>query len=428
MTDDLSALAWVLEELRKTLEAAHKALRRYLREVGAVAGSDLDDVEPTILRSARQHLHQGVGALELVNLPEGALLLRASEQLVQRFVAKPQRLDAAGVEAVEKASLALLDYLGRKLAGKPVQAVGLFAQWRVLLELNGAERIHPADLWAHDWRLREVPDVAGSVAHRADAAMLASVERALLGLMRQNTPAASAALARDCASLALAADSGEEATLWRLASAFFQAWSLGLLPVDMFVKRTASRVMAQLRSRVRGEPGFSERLAQDLLFYCARAWPRPGQSAPMLAAVHTAYHLPAHTPLDYNEVCYGRSDPAQLLQTRKRVKAAKDAWSLVSSPEAFRDPHRSVPLLDVFTLVGESISRIYEDGGRLARALVTAATLVVRANRPPGAELGMEVATSLLYLEAALDEAEVDRSGQADHAVRLAERIERVTA
>jgi chemosensory pili system protein ChpA (sensor histidine kinase/response regulator) len=428
VTNDLSALAWVLDELRKTLEAAHKALHRYLREVGAVAGSDLDDVEPAILRSARQHLHQGVGALELVNLPEGALLLRASEQLVQRFVAKPQRLDTAGVEAIEKGSLALLDYLGRKLAGKPVQAVGLFAQWRVLLELNGAERIHPADLWAHDWRLREVPDVAGSVAHRADAAMLASVERALLGLMRQNTPAASAALARDCASLALAAHSAEEATLWRLASAFFQAWSLGLLPVDMFVKRTASRVMAQLRSRVKGETGFSERLAQDLLFYCARAWPRPGQSAPMLAAVHTAYHLPAHTPLDYNDACYGRSDPAQLLQTRKRVKSAKDAWSLVSSPEAFRDPHRSVPLLDVFTLVGESISRIYEDGGRLARALVTAATLVVRANRPPGAELGMEVATSLLYLEAALDEAEVDRSGQADHAVRLAERIERVTA
>ncbi|MBP8270627.1 MAG: hybrid sensor histidine kinase/response regulator, partial [Sphaerotilus sp.] len=208
MTDDLSALAWVLEELRKTLEAAQKSLRRYLCEVGIAEGSDLDDVEPAILRTARQQIHQGVGALELVNLPEGALLLRSAEQLVQRFVAKPQRLDAAGVEAVEKASLALLDYLGQKLAGKPVQAVGLFAQWRVLLELNSAERIHPADLWIHDWRLREVPDASGGLPHRADAAMLASVERALLGLMRQNTPAAanrqsvvSSALAVGCGIL-----------------------------------------------------------------------------------------------------------------------------------------------------------------------------------------------------------------------------------
>lgn len=428
VTDDLSALAWVLEELRKTLEAAHKSLRRYLREVGAAAGSDLDDVEPAVLRTARQHIHQGVGALELVNLPEGALLLRSAEQLVQRFVARPQRLDAAGVEAIEKASQALLDYLAQKLAGKPVQAVGLFPQWRVLLELNSAERIHPADLWAHDWRLREVQDTTGSVAHPADAAMLASIERALLGLMRQNTPAAAVALSRDCARLAQAAAGAEEATLWRLASAFFQAWSLGLLPPDMFLKRTASRVMAQLRSRLKGEEGFSERLAQDLLFYCARAWPQPGVQAPMLGAVHAAYDLVPLTPVDYNTPLYGRSDPAQVQQTRKRVKAAKDAWSLVSSPEAFRDPHRGVPLLDVFTLVGESISRLYEDGGQLARALLAAATAVVRANRPPGPELGMEVATSLLYLEAALDEADVDRNGHADHAVRLAERIDRVTA
>ena len=425
---DLSALAWVLEELRKTLEAAQKSLRRYLREVVAVQGSGVDDVEPAILRSARQQIHQAAGALELVNLPEGALMLRSAEQLVQRFVAKPQRLDAAGVEAIEKASLALTDYLGQKLAGKPVQAVGLFAQWRVLLELNGAERIHPADLWTHDWRLHELPDVSGGVGHAADAAMLSSVERALLGLMRQNTPAAAAALARDCASLALAAASGEEATLWRLAAGFFQAWSLGLLAPDMFLKRTASRVMAQLRSRIKGDEGFSERLAQDLLFYCARAWPQPGQQALMLTAVHAVYDLSPQAPIDYNQPFYGLSDPVQVQQTRKRVKAAKEAWSLVSSPEAFRDPQRGVPLLDVFTLVGESISRLYDDGGQLARALVAAATTVVRASRPPGPELGMEVATSLLYLEAALDEADMDRSGHADHAVRLAERIERVTA
>jgi len=151
-SDDLSALAWVHEELRKTLESAHKALRRYLRDSEASRHSDLDDVEPTVLRSARQHLHQGVGALELVNIPEGAALLRAAEACVQRFVARPGRLDPAGVEAVERASFALLDYLARRLAGKPAPAVALFAQLRTLLELNGAERVHPADLWSHDWR------------------------------------------------------------------------------------------------------------------------------------------------------------------------------------------------------------------------------------------------------------------------------------
>ena len=35
--DDLSALAWVHDELRRSLEAAHKALRRYLKEAEAAA-------------------------------------------------------------------------------------------------------------------------------------------------------------------------------------------------------------------------------------------------------------------------------------------------------------------------------------------------------------------------------------------------------
>ena len=33
--DDLSALAWVQDELRRSLEAAHKAMRRYLKEAEA---------------------------------------------------------------------------------------------------------------------------------------------------------------------------------------------------------------------------------------------------------------------------------------------------------------------------------------------------------------------------------------------------------
>ena len=422
VTDDLSALAWVLDELRKTLEAAHKSLRRYLREVVAVEGADLDDVEPAILRNARQAIHQSVGALELVNLPEGAMLMRSAEQLVQRFVAKPQRLDAAGVEAIERVSFALLDYLGQKLAGRPVQPVALFAPWRALLELNGAERIHPADLWPHDWQWHAV--AAPAVAPRApDAALLAGFEKALLALVRQNTPAAAAVLARDCLGLAAAAR-GEEATQWRLAAAFFQAWGLGLLPPDMFLKRTASRVMAQLRGRVKGEEASGERLAQDLLFYCARAWPAPGVQASLLAAVHAAYGLTPQVPVDYNEPLYGRRDPSLVLQARKRVGIAKEVWNGAAAGDAERVAH----LNEAFTLVGDSISRLYEDGGRLARALSAAAAATARAGRLASAELGMEVATSLLYLDAALDDADFDQPEHETHARRLAERIERVAA
>ena len=95
--DDLSALAWVHAELRRSLETAHKALRRYLKESEAAAGSDVADVDPAVLRSARSHLHQGVGALELVGLPAVADVLRAAEAAVQRMMARPAIVDAAAV-------------------------------------------------------------------------------------------------------------------------------------------------------------------------------------------------------------------------------------------------------------------------------------------------------------------------------------------
>ena len=35
-SDDLSALAWVQDELRRSLDAAHKSLRRFLKEAEAM--------------------------------------------------------------------------------------------------------------------------------------------------------------------------------------------------------------------------------------------------------------------------------------------------------------------------------------------------------------------------------------------------------
>lgn len=116
--DDLSALAWVQDELRKSLDAAHKALNRALRIKASAAQSDVDALDPSVLRTARQQIHQGVGALELAGLPAGAALLRASEALVQKFVGRPASLSADAVRDIERALFALLDYMGRRIGGK----------------------------------------------------------------------------------------------------------------------------------------------------------------------------------------------------------------------------------------------------------------------------------------------------------------------
>jgi chemosensory pili system protein ChpA (sensor histidine kinase/response regulator) len=420
-SDDLSALAWVHEELRRSLDAAHKSLRRFVKETDALASSDLDAVDPAVLRHARSQIHQGVGALELVGQPAAALVLRASEALVQRFVAKPHKLSAVVVDDIERASFALLDYLSRLLAGKPVSTLSLFPQYRAVQEAAGADRVHPADLWSVDWQWRDLPDDPSIVALPHDAATQALIEAQLLPLMRATDPAPNAArMSEISAGLGAGATQSHIATLWKLAAAVFEAQAHGLLGFDVFSKRVASRLLAQFRIIARGDGEVSERLAQDLLFFCAQsASPGDGRHAPRLAAVRLAYGLVHHVPTDYALSVLGRFDPAVLAQAKKRVVAAKDAWSGVAGGEM----HRMTGLSEQFALVGESLKRLFPLGDLFAAELQHAVAQTQQSNGPPAAPLAMEVATSLLYVEAALDDVDFDHPEQAQRVQRLADRL-----
>lgn len=420
--DDLSALAWVHEELRRSLDAAHKSLRRYLKESEALGASDVDTVDPAVLRSAKSQIHQGVGALELVGLPAAAMVLHASEAAVQRFIAKPHKLTVQVVEQIEHASFALLDYLSRMLAGKTVSPLSLFPQYRAVQEAAGAERIHPADLWSVDWRWHELPADPGRAAPRAvDEVTHGLIEAQLLGLMRPQLQVQAATnMSELCAGLGASAAQTQVASLWKIAAAVFEAQAHGLLGFDVFSKRLGSRLLSQYRVLERGQTEVSERLAQDLLFFCAQAAsPGDGRKAPRLAAVRQAYGLAAHVPVDYNVSALGRFDPALIAQARKRVSAAKETWSGVAGGEL----HRLAGLSEQFSLVADSLKKLFPLGETFAAELQMAVAQTQHSGSAPPAPLAMEVATSLLYVEAALEDAEFDAPEQAERVRRLADRL-----
>ena len=444
---DLSALAWVHDELRRSLEGAHKALKRALRDAVAAAGSDLDAVEPALLRGARMQLHQSVGALELIGQPGAATVLRASEALVQRFVARPEQLTPQHLASIERASFALLDFLGQQLAGKAVSALALFPQYRALQEAVGAARIHPADLWAFEWQWRALPTDATVAPCQADARSRAALESLLLDLLRKAEPIAAAArMSELCAGLGAGAQDVAVATLWKLASAVFEAQAGGWLGFDVYSKRVASRLLAQLRSLERGEVDVPALLARDLLFFCAQsAAPDAGLDgfdgrdridapalvrapgkllshaslAPRLAAVHAAYALGGQLACDYANSRLGHHDPAVVAQARKRVAAAKDAWSGAAAAEL----HRLAGLGELFALVGESLKKLFPLGEEFAAELQQAALQTQHSEAAPTPVLAMEVATSLLYVEAVLEDGAFDAPEQAARVRRLAQRL-----
>ncbi|MDH5538207.1 MAG: Hpt domain-containing protein, partial [Rhizobacter sp.] len=419
--DDLSALAWVHDELRRSLESAHKALRRHLKEADALGQSDVDAVDPAILRSAKVQFHQGVGALELVGLRAAATVLRASEAAVVRFTSRPDSLTLPAIEDVERASFALLDYLSRMLAGKPVSPLSLFPQYRAVQEVAGSPRAHPADLWSVDWRWTELPASSVAVPRRPDAATRELFENELLKLVRDDKPLKSAArMSELCAGLGAGAERMPVATLWKLASAVFEAQARGLLPVDVFSKRVAARLLAQFRALERNDSEVSDRLAQDLLFFCAQsAEPSEGHKAHRLTAARNAYGLATHKPVDYSRSALGQFDPAWIAQARKRVAAAKESWSAVAGGEM----HRLAGLTEQFSLVGDSLKRLFPQGETLATELLRSVGPSQSSGQAPPAPLAMEVATSLLYVDAVLEDAEFNHPEQSARVQRLAERL-----
>ncbi len=420
--DDLGPLAWVLDELRKSLDGATKAIRRFVRDAELARGSDLAELDASQLRIARQQLHQAVGALEMVGLGAPAKLLRAMEALAQKFVLRPELCSDEAANKVERASFALSEYLEGVLKGKKASPVALFPQYRDVLELVGGDRVHPADLWPIEWRWLDVqlPVVATALAY--DVAVRSRVDQAVLRVVKTGDPQAAAAMRELCVGFSAAQAALEPRVFWKICAAFFEAIATGLCTPDLYVKRAASRILVQYTSLARGEQTVSDRLAQDYLFFCSNAIPQSASQAPVLAAVRHAYGMTRLRPVDYETPQFGRFDPAALAQARKRIAAATETWSALAGG----DTNRLKLGLEQFNAVGESIQKLHPESGDLARALMRAVDVTAKSGEPPSTAVSMEVATAVLYLEAAYEDLDPTDSQMAERSARLAQRLAHV--
>ena len=400
--NDLGPLAWVLHELCRSLEAANKALKRFAKDTEAGRSSDLAAADVALLRIARQYFHQTLGALEVVGLAEPALLLRAMEAAVQKFVQHPELCSQDAVAKIEYASFALTEYLEGVLADKQFSAVSLFPQYRNVQELVRAGRIHPADLWSYNllWLEPQVSPMPEPRNYDEDTRNL--LDQLVLQFIRGKAPQAAASL-KDLSHGFASAQSpaqGQAKIFWLIASGFFEAIAHNLIGTDLYVRRAVSRVLLQFASLSKGDPDISEELSRDLLFFCVQAVSAVASGTPVLSAVRLAYGLARFKPVNYELIQFGRFDPAQLAQARKRILLAKDGWSQLCAG----DSTKTRQVADQFSLVIDSLRKLHSASEPLAQALSEAIETTLRNNQVPSIPLAMEVATSVLYLEAVFDD------------------------
>ncbi len=414
--EDLGPLAWVLEEIQKSVDATSKSLRRFSRESAASA-----DVDTGPLRIARQQLHQAVGALQMVGQSAPALVLGAMEFAVQGFVQEPMRCSDAAVQKMDRAGFAVSDFLNALLAGKAVSSVALFPQYRDVLELVGNERVHPADLWSKPWRWVDLTLASTKPALVYDPAVRSRLDREVLKVVKTGDDEAARRLHEICVGLSRGSSVPRVAAFWAVAAAFFEALALALVPADVYVKRAASRMLLQYATLARGDNTVSDRLAQDLLFFCAQAVPGSRDEARTLRAVRVAWGIADERAVDYTSEQFGRFDPIVLTQARKRIEAAKEMWSALSGG----DLTRLRQVVDTFAQLSESLQKLHPPSLPMAQALTNAVDASLKSGQPPATELAMEVATSVLYLEAAFEDLDPQDRQLTARTVQLAGRIER---
>jgi chemosensory pili system protein ChpA (sensor histidine kinase/response regulator) len=420
--NDLGPLAWVLDELRKSLDGATKAIRRFVRDAELARGSDLESLDASQLRIARQQLHQAVGALEMVGLAEPAKVLRAMETLAQKFVQHPEFCSEESAAKVERASFALSEYLEGVLRGKKASSVALFPQYREVLELLGEDRIHPAELWPVEWRWIDAPIPQQIKSLSYEQSVRAKMDSSVLKMVKTGNAASSKMLRDICLGLSVAQERLEPRVFWKIAAAFFEGVSLKLIPVDVYVKRASSRVLMHYSLLAKGGQEVSDRLAQDLLFFCSQAGVVEAYQAPVLATVRSAYGLSQTPAVDYVTTQFGRFDPALLVQVRKRIATATETWSALAGG----DTNRLKMVADQFNLVSESLLKLHAENSELSRALLKAVEITVRSGEPPTTPVAMEVATAILYLDAAYEDMDPTDSQMADRSLRLARRLDHV--
>ena len=423
---DLGPLAWVLDELRKSLDGAVKAMRRFVRDAEAARESDLAALDAGPLRIARQQLHQACGALEMVGMGPPALVLRAMESAVQKFVQRPETCSDDAAAVIERASFALIEYLETVLAGKAASPVALFPQYRDAQALAGADRVHPADLWPVERRFREPEGAVAATPLPYGPEARARLDAAVLRIVKSGDLRASLSLRDTCLGFVASQQDRQSRAFWKICAGFFEAFGSGLLPADVYVKRVASRVLMQYSTLAKGDTTIADRLVQDLLFFCSQAKPAESNdsAAPSLQAVRQAFALDRFKPVDYEAARFGRFDPAMLAQARKRIAAATETWSALAGG----DRNKLKPAADQFSLVCDSLRKLHPGSESLAQALTRALESTTRSGEPPSAALAMEVATSVLYLQAAFEELDADGNQMEIRAGRLAERLDAVGA
>lgn len=393
---DIGPLSWVKSEIDSSLERARASLNAF--------ASSPDDRKS--LKAAQTHLHQAYGAVQIVGLLGVSRFFEETERLVAEIEAGSVAAEPAAFDTLDRAAQAIGKYLSELLDGIPDQPLRLYPLHRELALLRGVKDVSEADLYFPDLSLQPPPREEHPV--RLAAAEMGTYLRGQRSRFQRGflkwlkDPG-------DKASIAdmLAAVDGIESTqlvpaqraFWWAAGAFYQALADGGLPPAPGVRVACSKIEQQMRRMADGTPAVPERLMREVLYWIACASITDFSTNERVREAKQAFRLEGSLPSVEQS-----ADQSQRMQVAKALRdhlaAAKDAWN--------RYACGAETSLAVFTQRADAIKDQAGQMGSaelagLAREIAVIAAYLVTNPGKMAEPVGMEVATTLLLVESALE-------------------------
>ncbi|WP_395005960.1 Hpt domain-containing protein, partial [Undibacterium sp.] len=391
---DIAPLSWVMTELREALSSAGKLLNDAI--------SQETDTQATSLLQAKTYLHQAHGALQIVEVEGVSIVTETVEELIERIQAGKLELTTDTVRKMTEAFYGVLRYLEDLLAGNSQQPVRLFPEYRALLELKGAERIHPADLFFPSLSVQEkIPELALS-GHPSEinyGAIRLRFEKLLLTVLTSKNPEAkldaSTQMSILIREIEQAQVTSQTKAFWLVMRAFAESTALIDARDERHIKQIWGRINLQIRRLVEGNASVPERLLRDALFFIAQV----REPSPFVAQIRKAYQLEDHVPDDYDQKRYGLIAPNVLSSAKEILTNIKNLWGRISNGDMSLADKFFQKMKDLAEL-GPSLQS--PPLTKLLKELNGIASHAVRAQDKE--RMGLELATCLLFLENALEQ------------------------
>jgi chemosensory pili system protein ChpA (sensor histidine kinase/response regulator) len=378
-------------EIREALSRSRQALQE--------AVSQDAESQPTSLRHAKTYLHQAHGALQIVDIDGIPLITETVEDLLARIESGELELNAGACQSIGDAYQALIEYLEELLSGASHQPVKLFPYYKNLMELKGAEKVHPSDLFFPNLSIKPQLPVASAPASINYASLRQRFEKALLPFLKatdNNAELSSVAVMEKLIGEIEAAQTNSQfRVFWWVMHGFAEAVLQGKIRNEIYVKQLFARINLQIRRLSEGSSSIAERVLRDALFFIAGA----DQDLPhRTQQIKSAYRLHGMVPSDYGQKRYAQINAEALVLAKDELAQAKNKWNRIVGGDISAAPMFEQDMAKLAEagsqLNSPSLSKLLRELSGIARHA---------AHSNPGESLGLEVATSLLFVENALN-------------------------